>query len=305
MTEKPALVKPPILRAGDRVGVISPSGPVEKGELQEGLETLRHAGFEVVVAPHVFSKRNYMAGEDGERLEDLHAVFEAPDIKGIFCARGGYGCLRLLDKIHYNLIEDHPKILVGYSDITALLMAVLCRAGLVPFHGPVVRELTRERQGDWLALQKLLSSKGALSLELAGGRVLKPGRAEGPLIGGNLSLLCHLVGTPFLPSLEGCILFLEDKGEPLYKVDRMLTHMALAGHVRGLAGLVLGGFEGLGDPLLLEGLLREVFSHMEGPVATGLPVGHGVKNRALPLGLKARLDTSSMSLSVVEPCFQE
>ncbi len=305
-TENPAsgphFLRPPRLRPGDRVGIIAPAGPVDRDELEIGLKTIESSGFEVWVAPHVYERRGYVAGGDTARLEDLHAMFQAPQITAIFCARGGYGSLRLLDKIRYDLIGKSPKILVGYSDITALLMAIHARTGLITFHGPMVRELGVKDQGNWDVLLRLISSGLPLQMRSEEATLLVPGRATGPLVGGNLSLVCHLLGTPYMRSLEGCILFLEEKGEPAYRVDRMLTHLRLTGHLDGLAGLIGGRFEKCGRVSVINDLLIDMFSDLHIPILTGLPVGHGPKNLALPIGLRAELDTERMTLLTTEAC---
>ena len=298
----PPLLKPPRLRPGDRIGIISPAGPVDRAALKTGLEMIESSGFEVRVAPHVYERNGYLAGEDEVRLEDLHEMFQAPEIRAIFCSRGGYGTLRLLDKIHYDLIRENPKILLGYSDITALLMAVHVRTGLITFHGPMVREMGIRDQGNWNALLQLLSTGLPFQMRLEETTPLVPGKAAGPLIGGNLSLVCHLLGTPYMPSLEGCILFLEEKGEPLYRVDRMLAHLRLSGQLDGLSGLIAGRFEECDQKPIIDELLMDIFSGLHIPIATGLSFGHGQKNLVLPIGTRVELDTKIMALETLEPC---
>jgi muramoyltetrapeptide carboxypeptidase len=261
---------------------------------------LKSSGFKVYLAPHVYNNTGYLAGDDEVRLKDLHDMFLDPEVKAIFCARGGYGSLRLLDKIQYDLIKENPKIIVGYSDITALFMAIYEKTGLITFHGPMVRDLSYNSGRNWDSLLRLLSSDKSLELSMTEKAALIPGSARGPLIGGNLSLICHLVGTPFLPSLDGCILFIEERGEPIYRIDRMLVHLGLSGHLKHLAGLITGQFEECGDTAAISGLLMDIVSDLNIPLATGLMVGHGQKNLALPLGLKAELDTDRMTLSFME-----
>jgi len=232
-------------------------------------------------------------------------MFRDSHIKAVFCARGGYGTTRLLDSLEYDLIGQNPKIIVGYSDITALLMAIQKRTGLITFHGPVVRELVSGHQDNYDNLIGLLSSDKPLKLKLYKGDVLMPGKATGSLMGGNLSLICHLIGTPFLPSLDGCILFVEERGEPLYRIDRMLTHLKLSGRLSGLSGLVVGKFEECGNPSTINRILMDVLSSLNIPIATGLEVGHGHKNLALPLGLPAELDTDRMTLSIMEAAVED
>lgn len=297
-----SLIKPPRLRPGDLIGIISPAGPVDKSELQPDLELLRSSGLRIHIAPHLYDRHDYLAGDDEARLSDLHAMFRDREIKAIFCARGGYGTLRLLDKIDYDLIREHPKILVGYSDITALLMAISKKTGLVTFHGPMVRGLCALHDNSRESLFRLISSNQPVSFSPMAGNSLGAGRATGPLIGGNLSLICHLIGTPFLPSLDGSILFIEDRGEPLYRIDRMLTHLALTGQLKGLAGLIGGEFIECGDNSAIDNLLNTLASDLDIPLTTGFPLGHGLTNLALPLGIHAELDTDLMTLSLLESC---
>jgi muramoyltetrapeptide carboxypeptidase len=263
---------------------------------------LESSGFEVRLAPHVYDKAGYLAGNDEARLEDLHGMLQDPQIKAIFCARGGYGSLRLLDGIDYNLIQNNPKILVGYSDITALLMAITVKTALITFHGPMVRDLGCGHQNNWERLLKLLTSDKPIKLDLNECSAPLPGKAKGTLMGGNLSLICHLLGTPFMPPLDSCILFLEDRGEPLYRVDRMLTHMALTGKLKGISGLIAGQFEGCGEMSDVNRLFFDIASELGIPLVTGFPVGHGKQNLTLPLGLTANLDTAPMTLTIKEAC---
>jgi muramoyltetrapeptide carboxypeptidase len=298
--ENKTIIKPPGLRQGDTIGVISPAGPVDEPDLQAGLDLLKSSGFNVRLSPHVYEKRGYLAGDDETRLSDLHDMFRDNEIKAVFCTRGGYGTMRLLDDISYDMIKENPKIFVGYSDITALLMAILKKTGLITFHGPMVRGLATKNQRNWESLLHAISSREPIKLSFQDGTTLVAGKADGKLIGGNLSMLCHLVGTPYLPSLDGCILFVEEKGEALYRLDRMLNHLRLSGRLTGLSGLVVGGFEECPDMSAIKDLLVDILSDLDIPLATGLPVGHGLKNMALPLGLPAKLDTDSKTLSITE-----
>jgi muramoyltetrapeptide carboxypeptidase len=301
-SHSPPIIIPPRLRPGDLIGVISPAGPVDASDLKPGLDLLVSRGFRVQEAPHLYDRHGYLAGDDEARLSDLHAMFLDREITAVFCARGGYGSLRLLDRIDYDLIREHPKILVGYSDITALMMAIYKQTGLVTFHGPMVRGLSTISGDSLKGLLHILWSEEPLLLDPMEGTPLILGQAEGPLMGGNLSLICHLVGTPFLPSLDGCILFIEDRGEPLYRIDRMLTHLSLAGQLKGIAGVIGGEFMGCGQPSEIDRLLRAVASNLRIPLVTGFPVGHGRNNLTLPLGMPTQLDTHRMTFSTVKPC---
>ena len=300
--ENQQLIRPPRLLRGDLVGVISPAGPVNETELEQGLGMLEEAGLFVRLGPHVYARTGYTAGDDSVRLGDLNAMLEDKEIKAIICARGGYGSLRLLDKIRYDLLIDSPKIIVGYSDITALLMAVHAKTNMVTFHGSMVRTLALSEKGNWQSLLRLLTADGAVSMDISRSSILVPGRAAGPLMGGNLSMLCHLLGTDFLPSLKGCILFVEDINEPLYRLDRMLTHLSLAHVLDGISGLIAGQFEGCADNFEINQLLKDAASEIGIPVVAGFPTGHGEENIALPIGMWAELDTGAMTLTIKEAC---
>jgi muramoyltetrapeptide carboxypeptidase len=293
--------KPTKLKQGEKIGIIAPAGPVLQTELQDGIDLLESFGHKIGLSPHLFDRQGYLAGEDNARLEDLHTMFTDQSVKAVFCARGGYGTLRILDRIDYDILRENPKIVVGYSDITALLMAIHKETGLVTFHGPVIKELNQRNIGNLEAFLNLVSHERSPELELAGGRSLKPGKATGRLIGGNLSLICHLMGSPFMPSLKGAILFIEEKGEDLYRIDRMLTHLRLNGALAQLAGLIVGTFENCGDRTEIDRLLSDTVSGLDIPVLTGLPIGHGLINITLPIGLPTTIDSETMTVKILEP----
>lgn len=296
------LAKPRRLLGGDVIGIVAPGGPVTREELQPGIELLESQGYRIASAPHLYAQTGYLAGDDDNRLQDLHMMFADPEVKAVLCARGGYGTLRLLDRIDYTLIGDNPKIIAGYSDITALLLALYKMSGLATFHGPLVKDLTKNEKRNLGAFLDLVGSEGVMQWDLHQATCLRPGRAAGPLLGGNLTLITHLIGTPYMPALSGAILFIEDRGEPLYRVDRMLTHLHLGGIFKELAGLVAGRFEDRGDALDIGHLLVERTSDTGIPVIAGLPFGHGHFNLPLPVGLMGRMDTETMRLSALEPC---
>jgi len=298
----PPVVKPARLRKGDLAGVVSPAGPVEEAELQAGIRFLEESGYRVRLGRHALEKSGYLAGEDSARLDDLHAMFGDPEVRAIFCTRGGYGGMRLLDRINYDVIRDAPKIFAGFSDITALLLSFFARAGLITFHGPMVRQIKTIGSQPFAALLETVGSSDLLSLEFPEARVLVDGEAEGVLIGGNLCLISHLVGTSFLPSFERSILFLEDTGEPLYRIDRMVTQLRLSGHLDGISGLIAGTFKECGERAAIDNLLAERARDLHIPVLSGVPFGHGASNSTLPIGVRAHLDAASRSLRLKEPC---
>ena len=299
---QPNNLKPPKLRKGEAVGVIAPAGPVTPSEIQPGINLLESFGYKVIVSPHLYQREGYVAGDDETRLEDLNSMLDDGDIKVIFCARGGYGTMRLLEQIDFELIRRNPKIIVGYSDITALLLAIYKKTGLVTFHGTMLKEFSKNRNRNLESFLDLVSSEKMCKVNLGKGIRLVPGHAEGTLLGGNLSLICHLLGTPFMPSLKKSILFVEEKEEPLYRIDRMMTHLRLSGELKGLVGLIAGTFEGCGDISSINRVLVDTVSDLHIPVVSGLPVGHGLENISLPLGVQASLDTEAMILSITEPC---
>jgi muramoyltetrapeptide carboxypeptidase len=227
-------------------------------------------------------------------------MFQNEEVKAIFCARGGYGTLRFLDKIDFGLIKKNPKVFVGYSDITALLLTLFRKTGLITFHGPVVRDLSRERSGNLKAFFNLVSLGKRLKLDLSEGRPLIYGKADGPLLGGNLSLISSLVGTPYIPSFRGALLFIEERGEPIYRLDRMLTQLKLSGVLSHIHGLLIGGFEDCGDRSTINHLILDRVHDLNIPVVSGVPVGHGLDNRPLPIGLQGTFDTETMTLTFAE-----
>ena len=292
------MIKPSRLKPGDAVGIVSPAGPVDRSDVMADLHLLKTSGYTVHVAPHVYDRRGYLAGSDRDRLGDLEGMFLNREIKAIFCSRGGYGSLRLLNRINYDLIRENPKILVGYSDITALLAAVYEKTGLITFHGPMVKGFASLSENTRRNLFQIISSRQPA--RFTGGYPLCHGKGTGPIKGGNLSLICRLLGTPFMPDLDGSILFMEDRGEAPYRLDRMLTHLALSGRLERIKGLITGQFMDCGDPADIDNIIKERFTPMNIPVAAGFPLGHGPDNTTLPLGVPAQLDTDVMTLSLLE-----
>ena len=291
------------LRAGDLVGVIAPAGPAtaERVALVEPLFArfgLRTRLYPSCHARH--SQHDFLAGDDALRLADLHAAFADADVRAVFCLRGGWGSPRLLDRIDVALLREHVKPFIGYSDITAL-HALLQREGLVSFHAPMpASDLVIDgAEDDAAALFALLMQP------LTAGRVFAPtllpgawhvgGAASGRLVGGNLSLVAALAGTPWALDARGAILFLEDVSEALYRVDRLLTQLRQTGVADAAAGFLLGSFTEDADPTPL---LREHLARLGKPVLAGWPAGHGQPNRALPLGAKATLDAAAGTLTL-------
>lgn len=316
MVLKP-LVLPPRLARGSRVALVAPSGPLlERDDLTRAQELCRALDYVPVLAAHAGGRYGYLAGADDERLADLNAAFADPAADAVWCIRGGYGATRILDRVDYDALARRPKALIGFSDITALLNAVTRATGLVTFHGPTARSpmaaFTRRHFEQVLGAPAPAGRLGRIPpppdvLVPREDRVvaLRGGRAEGPLVGGNLSLFQCLLGTEWMPDLEGAILFLEDAGEDLYRIDRMLAHLRLAGALDRLAGVVVGQFTGMrrnsGDGALgFDEVLATYFAPLGIPAAYGFPVGHVERQWTLPLGVRARLDADAGEVELLE-----
>ena len=283
------------LRRGAHVTVVAPAGPFDRDALQAGVAVLEQR-YAVRLAPGVFSHQRYLAGSDARRLAELTTALADPQCEGIFCARGGYGAMRLLRGLEG--VMPAPKPVVGFSDITAL-HAWLQRNGLVSLHGPVLTQLGKLDTPTHERLFALLEQT-APAAALHGTDTYVPGTAEGPLVGGTLAVLSRLLGTAFLPPLEGAVLLLEDVGEQPYRLDRMWTHLALAGVFRQVRAIVLGAFtdcEPRGGGYTSADVLRELALETGLPCAAGFPIGHGPRNEPVPLGVRVRLDATARTVT--------
>jgi muramoyltetrapeptide carboxypeptidase len=298
----PRIHKPAPLRRGGRIGIVAPAGCVENEELTAGLTAIREQGFEVELAPGIHDRKGYLAGSGEVRAQDLSAFFLREDIDAVFCARGGFGSVQLLPFLDAN-IRRHPKIFCGYSDITILLNWFLQEFGLVTFHAPMVamdlaRGLSDQAKEHFWKI--LTGEKKTWRVQLS--EAISSGKCEAPMLGGCLSLVVTTLGTPYEIATRGKILFLEDIGEKPYRVERMLTHLKLAGKFDGLAGLVFGDFtqcEGEG-PRDVKTVITEMFHGAPFPVVMGMAAGHGAENLALPLGVTMSLDGDAGTLSLLD-----
>ena len=288
---------PPRLYPGDRIGIAAPASPFESETFHSGVETLKQLGFEPVIPEGVFEKNDYLAGSDRHRAEQMSALFSDQTIRAIMCARGGYGTLRILSGLDFELIRANPKILIGFSDISTLLSAVFQQCGLVTFHGPMVTTLAGAGRTTQDELLLAVSGNTPVTISTKAPVVLQPGRGIGPVAGGNLTTLCHLLGTPFQPVWKGHILFLEDINEALYRIDRMLNQLKLAGCLEGITGVMLGCFKDCGDQDAIYRLVMDLFDSDGLPIVGGFDIGHGLANTpTLPVGLIATLDSERGSL---------
>ena len=292
-------MRPPPLRPGDVVRVVAPAGPFDPAAFEAGLSLLRtRFGLEPRHRSDITARSRYLAGDDARRLDEWNEAVADPEARAIWCARGGYGSMRLLEHLDPSRLLHPPRWLIGFSDITAL-HGVLNRAGLVTVHGPMVAFLPRLPAAALEHLEALLFGRAAPApasgdpgpgTGLAGTAVIRPGVAVGPLLGGSLTLLGHLCGTPFLPPLHGAVLFLEDVGEKPYELDRLLTQLRLAGALQGVRGVAVGQISQCDDGEQ-RGLdtVRELVHALGVPAIEGLRAGHETDNWALPLGAVATL----------------
>ncbi len=304
-----SLTLPPAHHPRDRIHVVAPSGPVPAERFDRGLRVLRRAlEAEVVLAENIHEQDGYFAGSDGLRLECLHAALGDPDARVVMAARGGYGATRLLTALDPDLLRRNPKLLVGFSDITALLCWAWVRAGLPSVHGPVVTQLSTACPDDVQRLVDLLRGEVPAPLEASEGTVIHGGTVEGPLIAANLEVLHALVGTRFMPSLAGAVLAIEEVGERPYRIDRTLTHMLSAGALRGIRGVAVGQLTACEEPETgqygpsAHDVVVERLATLGVPVVTGFGFGHDAEhNAALPFGARVRLAADDCSMVFLEP----
>lgn len=296
------LVKPRSLPPGGTIGAIAPAGAVQLDKLEEGISWLLKQGYQIKRGKHLTSRYSYLAGEDHERAADIMAMFLDDQVDAIMCARGGYGCMRLLSLLDYKTIRKHPKIFVGYSDITALHAALLQRSGMVSFHGPMVAS-SLAGEIDLYSLEVLQQIIVEKQLPFFSGEFIHPGEAEGHIIGGNLSIIAALIGTPYELSFENVILCIEEVNEAPYRIDRLLTQLLLSGRLKQAAGIVVGDFEDCVSEdaeSSIVSIITERLSGLNVPILTGIHFGHGEHNVTLPLGIKARISSSNGGLAFLE-----
>jgi muramoyltetrapeptide carboxypeptidase len=310
--------KPPRLKKGDTIALVTPGSYITEQEKEESINNLRGLGFNVVYSDRLMQKNGYFSATDKERALDLNEMFERKDVQGIMCARGGYGCARILPYLDYDLIEDNPKVLIGFSDVTALQYAIYKNCGLITFHGPVsistfssfsnknFRNVLME-PGEQL---ELVNSTTGNNYNQYGITVIADGKAEGELVGGNLSIVASLIGTEYDIDYSGKIIFLEEFLEEPYRVDRMLTQMIQAGKFEDAAGIALGVFKlcesdktnpSFDNSFSLMEVLQDRLGKLRIPVIYGLSFGHIADKFTLPFGVKAELNSETKQLKLLEP----
>jgi len=313
LTTTPKLRKPPRLKAGASVALIAPCSPASEEKITKAISNLDALGFKVMEGKSLRASHGYLAGTDEARIADLHWAFQDPAIDAVWCVRGGYGATRILPKLDYDLIGKHPKPFIGYSDVTALHLAIHARTGMVTFHGPVAGgdfpentlEHLRAMVMNGIENHVITPPTGDFPGEEFRPFTIAPGRAQGVLTGGNLTLLSALAGTAFAPVFKDKIAFIEDVGEQPYRLDRMFTQLLQATDLAQAAGIALGVFNECqpkadSPSLSLSDALRDRLAGLGIPVAYGIPFGHVSYQATLPYGIRAELDASAQTLTILE-----
>ena len=299
-------VLPPPLAPGGRIGVVAPAGPIRPSLLRQGLAYLRRRGYRIIEGKNLRARHGYLAGTDAQRAADLNRAIADPSLDAVIFARGGYGSGRILERLDFAPLRARPKIFLGYSDLTAFYAALQQATGIPGFYGPMVLNFNAPGkeflEGSlWSVLER---KQGWNRFPFTARGILRPGAGEGMLLGGCLSLLVSLIGTPYDLDTRGAILFWEEVDEQPYRIDRMLNHLKMAGKFKGLKGMIVGKLHrcetrGGGSSLPLRKILEDHLRGSSFPVVLDFPAGHAPSKVTLPLGLPARLDTRSRELRIL------
>ena len=311
------LVKPPRLKFGDKLGLVAPGSYISEEELNESIKNLNDLGFDVTYSKDILLQDGYFAGTDKDRAKDLMEKFTDKNVKGIVCARGGYGCSRILHLLNYNSIRSNPKVLIGYSDVTALLYGIYQQAGLITFHGPVGTSTFNEYSVN--NFKKVLmnpertetfeNSKSGSDENVYGVTTLVGGKRKGRLIGGNLSIMVSLIGTRYDVNYSRKIIFIEEVGEEPYRIDRMLTQLIEAGKFKYASGIMMGIFKdcelktknpSFKKSFSLMDVLKDRLSNLKIPVIYGMSFGHVNDKFTIPFGALAELNTENQTFTLLE-----
>ncbi len=304
------MIKPKKLKLGDTIGIVAPGSPTTEEKVEKAYEKLKEMGFKVKLGKSCYSKYGYLAGRDELRAEDLNSMFRDTEVDGIICLRGGYGTIRILEFLDYNLIRANPKVFVGYSDITAIHIAINQISNLVTFHGPMAAS---DLAGDIskFSLESLFNSilhedfDGNLKNPTEELITINGGVAEGQIIGGNLSLIASTIGTPYEIDTKGKIIFIEEIGEEPYRIDRMLNQLKLSNKLQEAEGIILGNFSNCmpEDPdmsLTLEEVIDDLIRPLNKPTLYNLQAGHCDPNITIPFGVRVRLNADRKEIVVLE-----
>jgi muramoyltetrapeptide carboxypeptidase len=310
------ILKPPRLKLGDTVGLINPASPIDPKDIEQVKQTLAGLGLKVKLGAHILDRYGYLAGTDANRAADVNAMFADSSVQAILTLRGGWGCNRILPLLNYDRYRTSPKILMGYSDITALLLAIYARSGIVTFHGPVGTSTWNSFTVDYLkrilfngeavTLQNPHTNSSNLTITSARVQTITPGKVRGKLIGGNLSVLTAMVGSNYLPSWQKTILFVEEIGEDPYRIDRMLTQLKLAEILPQIAGFVFGQCtdcvpKDQEDSLTLAQVLKDHIHPLGVPAWYGSMIGHIKDKFTVPIGVDVEIDANQGTIKLLEP----
>jgi muramoyltetrapeptide carboxypeptidase len=298
------LTKPRALPSNARIAILAASSPSDLENILEGARAIERRGHQVTLADNIAHRhRGYLAGTDDERVAEVNRFFRSSEYDAFFFARGGYGAMRILDRIDFAALAANPRPVVGFSDITALHQAMATQVNLAGFHGPMVnldfRNGLTPRNEEWF--WSMLAGEAPLTYDFSAEEILCQGDAEGVLFGGCLALTTALAGTPYDFWIDDGIWFWEDVDEPIYRIDRMLTHLRLSGRMRHIRGVVIGQLKDCGEEPDMLAFLREFFEPLGIPVVRNLPFGHNGNNLLMPIGTKVRLSTPDMRLTISEP----
>lgn len=304
------LIIPKSITWNSTLGLIAPASPIyESSQFDEMVEALKGLGFKLKLGKHVKDRYGYLAGKDENRAADLNAMFLDKSIDAILCVRGGWGCNRIIDLLDYDAIKNNPKPLIGFSDITSLHNAILTKTGLVTFHGPVGKS-------DWNPFTKksfedilITGLKGEYNLPTGeeDAFVIQPGIAEGNILGGNLSVFVSMIGSDYLPDFKNSILFLEDVGEDVYRIDRMLTHLKLSGILNQISGFIFGkctNCDAGANSLSMRQVFEDHIKALNIPAFYGAMISHEDRNVTIPVGLRARMDAKKMNFEILSEAVQ-
>jgi muramoyltetrapeptide carboxypeptidase len=303
----PTTIKPPRLKIGDTIGLISPAGIIEAEDIENAKQTFQKLGLNVKIGKHILDEYGYLAGTDINRVEDIHTMFTDNSVKAIIAMRGGWGCNRLLPLLNYPLIRSHPKIIIGYSDITSLLLAINARSHLITFHGAVANSTWNKFTIDYF--QRVLFDGESLTMKnnsssVGKREIITPGKAQGKLIGGNLSVIAAMVGSPYLPSWYNNILFLEDIGEDIYRIDRMLTQLKNAGILNQISGFIFAQCTncpvGEQKSFTLIQILKQHIQPLKIPAWYGSMIGHIQDKFTIPIGIKVEINADECTIKMLE-----
>lgn len=302
-----SLIKPPCLKVGDTVGLINPASYIEPKDVDEVTKTLASLGLKVKPGKHILDRYGYLSGTDTNRAADVNQMFADNSVQAIIAMRGGWGCNRILPLLDYSLMRSHPKIIMGYSDITSLLLAIYTQTNLVTFHGPVATSKWNAFTVDYV--KRILFNGEATTMQNPvnmGVQTIVPGKARGRLIGGNLSVLVATIGSAYLPAWENTILFIEEIGEEPYRLDRMLTHLKLSGILNKISGFIFGNCtncrpQGKDESLTLTQILTDLIQPLGIPAWYGSPIGHIPDKFTVPIGLEVEIDAIAGTIKMLEP----